>query len=121
MKCLGIANRKAAEKRAEKHQHTDKENVEDSQATDSSEHQKGKSKGTAKGKSTVKHPPTLTWDEFISVLTENKDHPFELEAFVKMNRDLLTAVKSNHDRAIEVANATKDATGFRFKYVSARY
>jgi len=111
MKCLGITNGKAAERRAEKHQHTNKENVEDT--TGSSECQKGKR--------VVKHPLTLTWDEFISVLTENKDHPFELEAFVKIDQDPLRTAKSTHDRAVEVANATKEATGFRFKYVTARY
>jgi hypothetical protein len=115
-KCLDIANAKAAEKRAGlpagKHERsTDKGNVESTQSS---------SDDCQKGKSVAKHPPNLTWDEFLLLLAENKDHPFELEAFVKINRDLLTAVKSvesTHDRAVGIANAVKEATGFRFKYV----
>jgi hypothetical protein len=105
LNCLGIANAKMAEKRATKHQDMDKENTES-----------GLDK-PQKENSATKHPPTLTWDKFLSLLAENKDHPFELEAFVKMDQDLLTAVKSTHDQAIGIANAVKEATGFRFKCV----
>ena len=106
--CLEITNAKTAKKRAlqaKKPLHTDKENMESG------------SDECRKGKSITKHPPTLTWDKFLSILTENKDHPFELHTFVKINQDSPTAVKTTHDQAVDVANAVKQATGFQFKYV----
>ena len=70
-----------------------------------------------KGSSVAQHPPMLTWDKFLSVLAENKDHPFKLEAFVKINQNLLMVTKSTHDQAIGIANVVKEVTKYQFKYI----
>lgn len=105
LNCLRITNAKMAEKRTKKHPQADKENTESS------------SDECQKGKRVAECPPTLTWDKFLSLLAENKDHAFELEAFVRTSQDLPTAVKNTHDRAFNIANGVKESTGFQFKYV----
>jgi hypothetical protein len=66
--------------------------------------------------------PTLSWDVFLSLLTENKDDAFELEAFlnVPIGGPLVDA-KGGLDRAKAVSKAVWDATGYRFKYVLIPY
>ena len=63
--------------------------------------------------------PTLAWDTFISLLTENKGSAFELEALVYVpSGDPLTHPRSSLDKATRISRDIWDATGYRFKYVT---
>lgn len=63
--------------------------------------------------------PTLTWDTFISLLTENKGSAFELEALVYiLLGDPLTPPRSSLDKATRISCGVWDATRYRFKYVT---
>lgn len=74
---------------------------------------------TEKGDTTIPRTPTLGWDAFISILKDNCNNAYEVDAFVmEQERILLTPVMSCHERAAVISKAVWDATGYRFKCVN---
>jgi len=56
---------------------------------------------------------TLPWDSFILLLSENRDHAFELNAYVTL--PCFNECEGTHEVAKKLACYIWDATGYRFK------
>lgn len=62
--------------------------------------------------------PNLNWDEFCSLLCENKDSAFQLHALVALDREDASKENTAADGlgvAWVIANAVQDETGYKFK------
>jgi hypothetical protein len=102
-KCLKVTSEKRG---AKKRQAGDKEN------NDMAEERTHK-----RFKLSADEVPTLSWEAFVTLLAENKDNAFELEAFVSVTTGPLTEAMTGLERAKIVSQAVREATGYRFKYV----
>jgi hypothetical protein len=103
--CTKKRNEEAEKKRLDK----EKENPE-----------KPKRRILGKDKS-IGGPPTLTWQDFISLLTRHKEVAFELHAVVILNDEASSAPgrsdDQSHNLAMYLAKVVWNTTGFRFKSV----
>jgi hypothetical protein len=109
MKTCGTCNQKRNEVATKNCTEAEKESPE-----------KSKQHALRKDKS-VDGPPMLTWDEFISLLVQNKDKPYELHASVVLNETASEAPKwpgsddRIHDLSVHLAKLIWTTTGYRFK------
>lgn len=61
--------------------------------------------------------PTLTWDEFLCLLSENTNCAFELDAFVTLT---VEGSKSSKELATDIAQKVWEAVGFPLKAIRKR-
>lgn len=108
--CLAKAAKRKAEKKGQQDESdSDKENTQPGQG--------------ARSRSGPDDTPHVSWNDFLSLLREHSDSPFQLTAFVALPpRDILgdtssagPAVPSGKEQAKMLAAAVREATGYRFK------
>jgi hypothetical protein len=59
---------------------------------------------------------TLPWGSFILLLSENRDHAFEVDTYVTLPHLLsIDECEGTHEVAKKIARYVWDATGYRFK------
>jgi len=60
--------------------------------------------------------PQISWEEFVTLLTENHNSAFELTTLVMLcDHELLTPPQSSHEQAKALSLAVREAAGYWFK------